>query len=65
MGARKQEFAAEEVFMGHRRFVGKTRSGEALVGAGEEDWPEGTIGVKKLHERIFVCLKKTKVTNTL
>lgn len=41
MGARKQEFEAEEVFMGHRRFVGKTRRGEVLVGAGEDDWTQG------------------------
>lgn len=31
--------------------LGEMRRGEALMGAGEGDWPEETIGVKRLHGR--------------
>lgn len=48
MGDRKQEFEVEE-------FGENEERGEALMGAGEGDWPKETIGVKRLHGRsLFV-----------
>lgn len=56
MEDRKQEFEVEEMVYWPHPVSGENERSEALVGAGEDDGPEGPINVKRLHGRIFICL---------
>lgn len=56
MGDRKQEFEVEEIVYWPHPVSEEIEGSEVLVGAGEDDWPEETIDMKRLHGRIFICL---------